>query len=651
LAPAAVRSAPSIAVPSSEGTVDSPLPSAAPASASLARSAAASPSSARTEGARGAAAVAAIEGGAASWETRDALALDGSAVPAAASDGVKPLPRATESAKRPVSAAPAPEAPRARPRAARAAFAAGAVLIGAAAISFAAPALIPAAFAAAKGPALYAGLALLNLARFWRAADVSPGSPRGPPAAASGWFKTAKAAWSAAREGADAQVPLEARAGNSSIRSFRNWWLGGLRAAAFWIPVAVAGMVAGWGIAKPFAWLGGADDSIGMISLDALEKSSLVGHVFGYVASSLSAEALSLGAFDAVGALARRFGAGRASVWIGGAAAMALSAVLIASVTTAPSVLGPMLGIEAALLWLRARSGSWLAPLALRAIFSMFTLESVRLSVGMALGTAGTLAGLPAFAGIAVSGILAAALAWSAGGLRLGALASAFKAQLARVKEFGAAWRTPRADGAPHSPWTLFKLAALWGTILYAVGDLVYGGLHLAAGGTEPTPAVLVQMLSSPADLVLYNFLIVGFLEEYVFRRGMFKSIFGRLQKWGLTGGRLFWAAAVASGLIFSYAHYVDFGALLAKIGIGDNSSVSTGMYAFTLGGFASRAVLGVILAWLYAASGTLILPILAHFCADSLEGLGLHFGFVPFLAMVAGGLLVQRVWKKSPRP
>jgi len=134
-----------------------------------------------------------------------------------------------------------------------------------------------------------------------------------------------------------------------------------------------------------------------------------------------------------------------------------------------------------------------------------------------------------------------------------------------------------------------------------------------------------------------------------VFRRGLFKSIYGRFKKWGLTSGKLFWTAAVLSGLLFSGAHYIDFGALMAKLGMGDATTASGlgGMYAFTLGGFTARAALGVVLAWLYAESGTLFLPILAHFFADSLEGLGLHLGFVPFFTMVAGTLLLQAVWKR----
>ncbi|MFI5347813.1 MAG: CPBP family intramembrane glutamic endopeptidase, partial [Elusimicrobiota bacterium] len=533
------------------------------------------------------------------------------------------------------------------PRAARAALISGAVLVAASAAAFAFPALTPAALAVMKGPALYVGLALMSLSRYWRVPGTGVESPRGPPES-TGWFKALKATWSQARYGADAQAALESRAGGSSIRSFRDWLLGGLRAAALWLPLGIATMVAGWGLAKPFARFGNPDDAVGMISFDSLEKLSLGGHLLGFVAASLAAQAVTLWVFDGIRALASKAGAGRASGWIAGAAALAVSAGLIMMVTTTPSVVGTMLGLEAGVLWLRARSGSWLAPLALRGIFSLLSLEFARIAVGMAMPVAGVLAGLPAvWTGVAAAGILFAGLAWAARSLRPSALWGAFQAQLQRVRDFGAAWRTPNADGAPHSPWPLMKLAALWGMILYALGDLSFSGVHALTGGAEPTPGVLVQMLSLPVDLVLANFLLVGFLEEFVFRRGLFKPILNRLKNWKLNNPKAFWTAAVVSGLIFSYAHYIDFAALLAHVGVG-SAPVASGMYAFSLGGFLARAILGVALAWLYAASGTLLLPILAHFLADSYEGLGLHLGFVPFLAMAAVAVLLQLqgVWK-----
>jgi hypothetical protein len=710
----ALSPAPGLAAPVSAlaaETVAAPASAASPESVSFpisdpAASVRGRPSPVRgVIGAREAAALATIENGAASWENRGAQALGGGSVRAAASDGVRPLISAEwpdAPAPKPAPDAPAPDGSRARPRLARAALYSGAVLVAASAVSFFVPALIPAALSAAKGPAIYAGFALLSLSRLWRTPTTA--APRGPPSATgpAAWARRAWArisaldarfaewtgrhgptlswgtrllrapvglvmwpvtaligtgrsmlsTWGTARVAADSQAKLEARVGAASADSFRDWFIGGLRAAAVWVPLALGGMLVGWGIAKPFAHLVKPDDMVGMLSFDTLEKFGLGGHLLGYVASGFAAQAVSLGVFDVVRALSAKLGAGRASAWIGGAAALALSAGLILMVTTTPSVIGSMLGIEAAVLWLRTRSKSWLAPLALRGIFSLLILEAARLGVGLVGGGAAgaTLAGLPAFAGIAVTGMLAAGLVWAARGARPSALWAALKAQLARVGEFGRSWHAPRHDGAPHSPWPLFQLAALWGTILYATGDLVYAAIHFFTGGTEPTPPALAQMLTSPIDLVLYNFLLVGFLEEFVFRRGLFKAVYGRFKKWGLTSGRLFWSAAILSGLLFSGAHYIDFGAIMAKFGMADATTASGlgGMYAFTLGGFTARAALGVVLAWLYAESGTLFLPILAHFAADSLEGLGLHLGFVPFLAMIAGALAIQRVWNQG---
>jgi membrane protease YdiL (CAAX protease family) len=679
-----------------------PAAATAPTAVPSPRAAAAFKPSLRPENAREAAAFVTVEGGVASWgAARVAPALDGDAVRAAASDGPAALPRASASsaADRPAPpSAPATES-RARPRAARAVLIAGGVLVAGAAAAFTFPAAVPAVLAAAKGPALWAGLGLMSLSRLWRVPGEGVEAPRGPPAA--GRIGTAASAvhrwltvhaapratgqiwsaqyigtwlmdrvrgvflgiplssinwvsdrWTTAREGADAQAGLEARAGDSSVQAFGHWILGGLRAAVVWVPVALASMFVGLQLSKPFVRFANPLNDAGMISLDDLEKYSLGGHMLGYVAASLAAQAVTLGVFDGVRALAAKAGAGRASPWIAGAAALAVSAALILTVTTVPSVVGTLLGIEAAALWLRSRSNSWLAPLVMRGLFSLTSLEFARIGLGLTAPALGGLIGLPAvWTGVAVFGMLLVALAWSAKSLRPTALWSAFQAQLNRVREFGASWAKPNADGSPKSPLALMKLAALWGWVLYALGDLTYSGVHAVVGGTEPTPAILVQMLTSPVDLVLANFLLVGFLEEYVFRRGIFKPILNRFSKWKMSNPKAFWAAAVASGLIFSYAHYIDFGAMLAHFGIGaaaGSAPVASGMYAFSLGGFLSRAVLGVVLAWLYAASGTLLLPAAAHFLADSYEGLGLRWGFVPFLAMAAVSLLVQLARKRG---
>ncbi|OGS39422.1 MAG: hypothetical protein A2506_00195 [Elusimicrobia bacterium RIFOXYD12_FULL_66_9] len=526
---------------------------------------------------------------------------------------------------------------------------AGAVLVAAAAVSFAVPALLPASLAALKGGALWSGLGLMSLSRFWRAPGAGVESPRGPPAQASGRLASLKAAWAAAKAGADSQAVREARVGGSTLKSFRDWFIGGLRAAATWIPVAMALMIGGSLAAKPFARF--VDPATAKMPIPFEEVGASLGsHLLGYVASNLAFQAVSLAVFDGVRALAVRLGAGRAAPYIAGAAALsAYAAIILTTVTTIPASVGPLLAIQAAALWLRVRSGSWLAPLAMSTVFSLFSLDAARLSVWLYEGSAAALVGLPAvWTGVAVAGILLIGLAWSARSLRPSALMAALRALGKSVWDFGAAWRTPSPDGSPKSPLALLVPAALWGLVTYVVGDLIYWAIQAFERIAEPAPAILAQMLSAPVDLVLYNFVIVGLLEEFVFRRNLFKPMADWLGRHGLSAKRAFWVAAVLSALIFSGAHYIDYGSLLAKMGLADGVAASGlgGAYAFSWAGFLTRAALGVLLAWLYAASGTLWLPILAHFFADSLEGLGLRFGFGSFLAMAGTVMLAQLAWK-----
>ena len=68
--------------------------------------------------------------------------------------------------------------------------------------------------------------------------------------------------------------------------------------------------------------------------------------------------------------------------------------------------------------------------------------------------------------------------------------------------------------------------------------------------------------------------------------------------------------------------------------------------------GFVARSVLGVVLAWMYKRSGLLMIPIVAHFWANSMEGLGLRWGLPAFLALAAGALLVSLVFRpKAAKP
>jgi hypothetical protein len=81
----------------------------------------------------------------------------------------------------------------------------------------------------------------------------------------------------------------------------------------------------------------------------------------------------------------------------------------------------------------------------------------------------------------------------------------------------------------------------------------------------------------------------------------------------------------------------------MAKFGMVDAADAAGfgGAYAFTWASFLARSVLGVILAWMYKRSGVLIIPIVAHFWADSMESFGLRWGVPAFLTMAVGTLVL----------
>lgn len=539
-------------------------------------------------------------------------------------------------------AVPAPRtpAPAASPRLSKSLLISGAALIGVSLISAAVPALIPAAVVAWKGAFAWSGLAALAASRFWREPGSAPDVPRGPPAKAGGSFSSFKAAWSAARDSAAAQRSFETRVGGSSWSSFRDWALGGLRTGLYWMAPSLLLMLAGAAVAKGGMILLGVKAAAAAPAAAAmLPLSALLGT---YLPMALAAEAGAVALFFGVSALARKLGAGRAAPWLGGAAALGAAAAVLMTLTSAPFIILVSLALEAGVLWTAHRSNSFLAPLALRSILTMFSLEAARLGAWIKFGAAGALVGLPpVWGGVAVAGLVLLAFKLKSPGLRL--------------SEIGAWWNAEDKAQRPKSPGRILSAGLVWGLVVYAIGDLTFWAINAIAPGAEPAPGILAKMLTSGVDLVLYNFVIVGLLEEYVFRRGLFKWMNDWLDKKGLKPGKAFWTAAIASGLIFSGVHYIDWGAVMAMIGMGDpaaSSGLAAGAYAFTWAGFVARSVLGVVLAWMYKRSGLLLIPIVAHFWADSMEGLGLAFGLPVFLALAVGALALSFVFRpKALRP
>lgn len=558
-------------------------------------------------------------------------------------------PKAAATPDQRLSDVPTPKTPAhapGRPALSKSLLISGVALVGVAVISAAVPALAPAAVVAWKGAFAWSGLAAMAASRFWRAPGSATDVPRGPPAPPGGALSSFKTAWAAARDSAAAQSSFEKRVGGSSWSSLRDWLFGGIRTGLYWMGPALLVMLAGAAAAKgaimafgiKFAGTAGAAPGAAEAGFEMIPMSYVLG---SFLPMALASQAAGLALFFGVRALARKLGAGKAAPWLGGAAALGLAAGVLLTTTTAPFIVAATLALEAGVLWTAARSDSFLAPLVLRGVLTLFSIEAARLTMWLGMGFGGALVGLPAvWGGVAVAAFVS--------------LAFVLKSPALRLSEIGQWWNDPEPGQRPKSPWRVLSAGLLWGMIVYAVGDLTFWAVNAIAPGAEPAPDILAKMLTSGVDLVLYNFVIVGLLEEYIFRRGLFKMMNERLEKWGLTLGKAFWLAAVGSALIFSGVHYIDWGSLLARFGVGDAASAAGmgGAYAFTWAGFVARSVLGVLLAWMYKRSGFLLIPIVAHFWADSMEGLGLAWGFPVFLALGAFALVASFVMKgRTPKP
>lgn len=556
---------------------------------------------------------------------------------------------APASASDPRPAVPAPQAQspaQGRPRLSKALLLTGTSLLSISLAAAAVPALLPAAAVVWKGAFAWSGLAAMAASRFWRSPGSAPDVPRGPPAPSGGAFSSFKTAWAAARDSAAAQASFEARVGGSSWSSFKVWLLGGLRTGLYWMgpalvlmlggAVAAKGLIMATGITSVFPSVSAA--AAAGATFDMITLSSMLGT---FLPMALASQAAGVALYFGVEAVVRKLGFARAAPWLGGAAALGLAAGAALTLTSAPFILAATLALEAGVLWTASRSRSFVAPLALRGILTLFSIEAARLSMWIGSDAAGTLVGLPAvWGGLAVAGLVA--LAWK------------LKAPGLRLAEIGAAWKADEPGQRPKSPWRVLSAGLVWGLVVYAIGDLTFWGINALSPAHEPAPAILVKMLTSGVDLVLYNFVIVGVLEEYIFRRGLFKMINDWLDKRRLSAGKAFWLAAVSSALIFSGVHYIDWGAMMGWFGMGDatTSAGLGGAYAFTWAGFVARSVLGVVLAWMYKRSGLLMIPIVAHFWADSMEGLGLLWGLPAFLALAAGALALSFAFRpKALRP
>lgn len=546
------------------------------------------------------------------------------------------------SASAPRSVSPSPQ-PRGRARLAKAALWTGAGALGLSALG-SMPALAPAALIAVKGWLAWGGFSALTAARYLGPAADAAATVAPPPSPAEGRFAEYRTAWRRILHAFDAQKTFESRVGGARAGAFKDWLAGGLRAGVYAVGGALVAMLAGGAVAKLIA-LGtaaaatSAAASSGAAAVATAPFWSLLGAA---LLPALLLETLLLKAvFDGGRAVLGRFLTPRRAALTAGGAAVLLSVGATAVFTTSLSVLLPVAGIEAALLWAYARSGSLLAVLAARAGVTVLAMESLRAMLWLKWGAAGVLAGLPAWTGGAVAGLLALALVVQVRALGWRAALAAPGRGLAAL---GERWRAPSVDGRPKSFFPILKSGLLWGLVTYAVGDLAYRAAGVLAPPEASLPGILVKVLTGPLDIVLFNFVLVGFLEEFVFRRNLFRPLRQWLETRRLSPRAVFWAAGLLSSLIFSFAHYIDFTPLLAQLGLVDGAVAAdaAGAYDWGLASFVARVAAGLALAYQYWRSGVLLIPITAHFAANTMEGLGLRWGVEAFLLVAVGALLLQ---------
>lgn len=496
------------------------------------------------------------------------------------------------------------------------------------------------------------GFALLILSTFLKTpTGASATVPESSPTPFRGLFSSFRQLYAAASRSLGFQVNFEGAVGGASVKTFKTWLMGAARSALYWLPLGLGGLLAGSILAWPMKKLGWITD--GAAAGGAVIDSPMSVSLSGYFFLSVAMEALLLGVvFNGLRRMGKRLFPG------GPTADLAASVITLAAAGTflfltglPAAIIMPMLGFEAVMIYIYARSGSLAVPVLARALMSLASVESARMAIFLEFGPASlALAAMPGWAGLAVLGIAVGGLAlWSLKG-GWAALKTLASREVSRLQKIGAYWSRSDPEGRPRSPWPVLAAGVFWGLIAYAFNDMTYWAVQFISPMTEPAPEILKRLLSMPLDVIAFNFMIVVLLEEWVFRRGIFKPMGERVRKWKLPARWWFWPAAIASSVIFSLAHFVDFGSILAALGITSAGSAAfAGTYAWSWAGFAARVSAGMILAFLYARSGLLLIPMIAHFVSNALESVGLRFGFPVFL-LTAAALLASYIWSTRPK-
>jgi membrane protease YdiL (CAAX protease family) len=438
---------------------------------------------------------------------------------------------------------------------------------------------------------------------------------------------------------------FEREVGDGDLGAFGRWALSALRVAAYWTPVCLLAMLAGAVLAAPLKLVSGGLGLAGTPEGQWLLRQPWPRLVARSAALGVLQQAFVAGAFAGLAALLRRAGAGPGRAAASSAAAVGaalLGGMLYHGLPWMKAA--PLLGVELALLYAYARTGTLLVPCAANLVFGLASLYSARMIVLLSadLGSVDALPGIPGLRGVLA--VLAASLglfAVLAAARRRFPVAEA-RARWESVRALGAWWREPAE--LPKSPLALVPAGLLWGIAVYLAGYLSYYAVHVLAPAHETVPPALKQVLLMPLDMLVYVFLIGAALEELIFRYGLFGAL---ERRWG------FWPAALVSSAVFSGFHFVDLSGLVRFLGVSVSKLLQSLMivYGFSWAGFAGRVAAGLVLAALYSRSRILLIPMLSHFTSNLLEAVGLRWGLPCFLACVAAIFALQLLDRSRPKP
>ncbi|OGS05544.1 MAG: hypothetical protein A3G41_08815 [Elusimicrobia bacterium RIFCSPLOWO2_12_FULL_59_9] len=526
---------------------------------------------------------------------------------------------------------------------------------------------------------------------------------------------------------------FEARAGNGNWTAFQNMLRSALRTAVVWSPILLASLLAGSLLSVPFQSFSfshifsssaqtvlpaaaTAADFIASPVIDNLLNSPWRTFFFPSLAQSLVQNFLSLAVvFRGTQYLIHRLKPdSRAAPWLAAVASMGFNYWLL-SPGSSPFATLSLLATQAVLIYLYARTRSLQAPLLLDGAFQIYQLYSVWLLAVLNAADPSLLVplkdfipshawiGLAAWAGLYGAGKLMKRLAGGAGETSAGPRQNGFQkifaagkkalqGQIRHLKAIGKWWNKPSKN--PKRLLPLLAAGLFFGAIAFFAGIATYQIPNLFEGRAESIPQSLLKLLAAPSGLLVPVLFLAASLEEFIFRRGFFKSILDNPKKgipailgttailFGLTfihnpagyptalavfGGAfaglqilkkilaraafdpkgkfwqrpLFWAL-VLSSVVFALVHNFD-------IDLPYFGKVLEG-YSFTWSSLIGRTAMGLFFAGLYYFAGSaMLLPAVAHFASNFLEITAMRSGLPGLLTALAAIWTISQLrswWK-----